>query len=365
MNIILATFVNPILVRKAASMDRNQLTAKSQLREFNLLGQNIPYIPLVLQPTPVQFGNYGDLRFLMKREDLTDTTEYGGNKVRNLEFILAAAVLCEKKTIVTPIPVGSNFSAAFVAHSNRVGIDPVLCQVSLASHPQIIDHDDFCRRRLAKMTSRSGMLKFPLVGLDLAKEVLNSQAYFVHPGGSNILGVIGHIKAFFEIVDEIKSGKIAVPNVIYVGAGTGGTTAGLIAGITLSGLPIKVVAVRCAEKLICNSRRIVNLANKTLMHLGSRLRVDASDFDLIESPGNRRYGEPLADFDRIFNRFGECNDIELDRTYTSKVINAMEFHSKSAHFSSSNILYWHTFSSMASSESVRRPFRKTKLRIVN
>ena len=137
---------------------------------------------------------------------------------------------------------------------------------------------------------------------------------------------------------------------IFVGAGTGGTTAGLLVGITLTGLPIKIIAVRCAETMICNSARILRLANRTLRFLAVTRTVNPDLLELIECPGSRRYGAPLDEFDRLFRTFYLENGIELDRTYTSKVVKAMASRMNDGRENPQNVLYWHTFSPMASRE---------------
>lgn len=321
-------------------------------KSYNFFGTQIPYLELIPAPTPLHEGRYEELRFMIKREDLTDTTVYGGNKVRNLEFILADALRCGRERIATPIPVGSNFSAAFTAHAQRAGLDPMLCQILLASHPQIQDHETFCRQLGAEMTTRSGPLKFLRQSMDLAQSVLQENAYFVAPGGSTMLGVLGHMRAFFELLQQVKPHE--VPDVIFVGAGTGGTTAGLLAAIALTRVHTKVIAVRCAERILCNKSRITRLSNNTLRQLGIGERVSASSFELIECPGNQRYGDPVADFPQIFDQFHKDNCLELDRTYTSKVVKAMAHHMRSVLSRDVNVLYWHTFSSMASKELRRR-----------
>jgi 1-aminocyclopropane-1-carboxylate deaminase/D-cysteine desulfhydrase-like pyridoxal-dependent ACC family enzyme len=81
--------------------------------------------------------------------------------------------------------------------------------------------------------------------------------------------------------------------------------------------------------------------------------------ELIECPGNSRYGAPLADFDAIFEKFYADNLLELDRTYTSKVVKAMAFYlnnlrDKNPSTALPEVLYWHTFSAMASKELERK-----------
>src|SRR5687768_9168153 len=89
----------------------------------------IPYLNLVDRPTPVHllagveelFGGVAGVRVFVKREDATDLV-YGGNKVRNLEFILADAMTKGAEKIVTLAPVGSNFVAALAVQTKRLGM---------------------------------------------------------------------------------------------------------------------------------------------------------------------------------------------------------------------------------------------------
>jgi L-cysteate sulfo-lyase len=325
----------------------------SRFSVYQKNGKKIPYVTLISEPTPIVPGRFGELTFDIKREDLTSLDLYGGNKVRNLEFILGDALLKHHSHIATPIPLGSNFSAAFVAHSERLGLRPMLCQVHLANHSQIVDHFDYCRRRQADIITRVGLAKFPLQIMDLMRAKLQYHAYLVAPGGSNTFGVLGHMKAFDELLAAIQNGVTRMPTHIFVGAGTGGTTAGLLASIHIAQLPIKIIAVRCAETVICNRFRIKALANKTLRFLGYDANVNDELLELVECPGHQRYGEPLAEFDSIYNQFYGENGLALDRTYTSKVIQYMRAHKRQEHSKASHYLYWHTYSNVATQEQLK------------
>ena len=326
------------------------MTASYETDYFTIRGRTIPYIPIISEPTPIHLATFRGNRFYIKREDLTDTSIYGGNKVRNLEFILASALLRGKLNIATPIPAGSNFSAAFTGHAKKLGLHPILCQVELANHPQIEDHFQFCQALGPSIKTRRGIFKFPAQFLDIAESKYSRDALIVPPGGSNVLGVIGHIKAFLELADEVKGGLIPCPAKIFVGAGTGGTTAGLIAGVTITGLPIEIIAVRCADPLICNRGRFLRLAKSALRFLGVDKEIDTAKFKMKDCDEERSYGKSLGDFDDIFREFYLENKIELDRTYTSKVIKTMTKNMSESHGLNQNFLYWHTFSSMASRE---------------
>src|SRR4051812_7896772 len=86
----------------------------------------ISWIPLVNGPTPVhRFDGasewLGHSRLYIKREDATDSL-YGGNKVRNLEFLLGTALARGAQRVATVAPYGSNFVAAMAAQTKRIGM---------------------------------------------------------------------------------------------------------------------------------------------------------------------------------------------------------------------------------------------------
>ena len=106
-----------------------QFTPKSlsqRIDSFSLLN-NIAKTPLINGPTPIYplkfLGKeWGHGQLYIKREDLT-AAKYGGNKVRNLEYLLGD---CQRKglqSIITPSPIGSNFIAALAPITQSQGID--------------------------------------------------------------------------------------------------------------------------------------------------------------------------------------------------------------------------------------------------
>jgi D-cysteine desulfhydrase len=89
------------------------LTQYPLFEAYPRIGGALPVAGLLSGPTPVEpFGNAAGL--YLKRDDLS-APDYGGNKVRKLDFILASVEQRGIRDIITFGYTGSNFVAATAA----------------------------------------------------------------------------------------------------------------------------------------------------------------------------------------------------------------------------------------------------------
>ena len=117
--------------------------------QFPIETRELPFVSIIPEPTPVHRmtrleGKLGHSHLSVKREDFTHSV-YGGNKVRNLEFVLANAIANHKQRVITIVPKGSNFTAALSAHGNRLGLGVQLNQFVAVENPQIEAHFQFSK----------------------------------------------------------------------------------------------------------------------------------------------------------------------------------------------------------------------------
>jgi D-cysteine desulfhydrase len=287
----------------------------------------------------------GHSELYVKREDRTHSV-YGGNKVRNLEFVLAHALAGGKRRVVTLVPKGSNFTAALSVHGRAAGLEVRLSQFVALENEQIEAHFRFARRHGARDRTFRGLAGPVLAGAAGLLDGIRRGSDYIVPGASSTLGALGHANAFLELVDQARAGLVPLPDVVVVGAGTCGTVAGLVAGARIAGVPTRLVAVRCAERIVCNRGRIERLARATLTRLGL---ADARlpEFDLVESPENLGYAIPTRAARGVMDEFGEEEGIILDGTYTSKVGLFLKRELSAAALRGRKVMYWHTFSPAA------------------
>jgi 1-aminocyclopropane-1-carboxylate deaminase/D-cysteine desulfhydrase-like pyridoxal-dependent ACC family enzyme len=308
---------------------------------------------IIQQPTPVQefpeIGQQLGLRhFFVKREDLTDSV-YGGNKVRNLEFILGDALQKGAERIVTVAPLGSNFVAALAAQTKKIGIPTDIFHFVPAMSRLIRSQAKFSARNGARLKLTRGSYYGSPVKATISAEfdLLNSaKSYLVSPGGSNPIGVLGHICAVMELAEQISKNELPEPDVIVVGAGTCGTMAGLVAGVKIAGLKTRIVGVRCVDRLICNRFRIAKLANAAAKLMGRQTQIEYRDIDLRDVQ-SLKYGFPLEDAENMIAEMKQSTGIELDTTYTTKVFSYLKTRALDGKCADQTVLYWHTFSPLA------------------
>ena len=161
--------------------------------------------------------------FLTKREDGTHK-EYGGNKVRALEFLLPYA---RKKTMLIPSTPGSNLCVASLKH--RTTNENV---VPLLMFPEAISRDNGKNARFTCTNCdrcEIGIYERFFVSLPRAiRALVTGSEYVVAPGGANVQGALGYISIPLEMEAEG-----IFPKHIWLTVGSGATLVGMVIGIAL------------------------------------------------------------------------------------------------------------------------------------
>lgn len=317
------------------------------------LSETLPWVKICPPKTEVHSlerlaKKWGHDSLYIKREDQTDSV-YGGNKVRNLEFVLGEAIKKRAEKIVTLAPLGSNFIAALAAQTEKLSLQAEVHHFVMQKNPQVLTHVDFSRAHGANLKLYPGVSGIArAAGHGFASVVFDApNTHWCAPGASSLRGALGHTNAALEVVEQVKNGEMPMPHTVVVGAGTCGTIAGLTAGFRLAGFPTRVVGVRCVDPIVCNISAVVRLSNKVLSYLGSSLRVAPMHVTLLSNPLDSGYAKPLERAQNLIREFYEEEGIYLDTTYTSKVVARLEEEIKKGTYRDQTVLYWHTFSPAA------------------
>ena len=318
--------------------------------------ESIPYLSLGNFPTPVQHLSnleraLGIKSLWIKRDDLSGPLG-GGNKVRKLEYMFAAAQAYpdsgERKTLFTIGPTGSNHVRATVVYGKASGFD-VECLLfkQLPTEYSERNYHTICEQadRVYEVQRMSTM--FARYAFEQMKTVLGigEERYFIPAGGSSPLGSVGYVKAVSELKSQIEDGIMPEPRFIFVPVGTCGTVAGLIVGARLAGLQTQIVGVRVADLVVANSWAISRMVKQILRLIGA---VDVNylnprRIELWHGDFGKGYAIPTEAGMRAVALMAEHEGITLENTYTGKTLAGLAHYIKEHEWEGEHILFWHTY----------------------
>ncbi len=218
----------------------------------------LPRLELAQLPTPLTaaprllpalLGTPGPTLYL-KRDDLTGTP-LSGNKVRKLEFLLAAAQAGGADTVVTCGGGQSNHCRATALAAAELGLRCILfLRVEDPAQPPPRD-GNLLLGALAgaelRFISRAAYQNRDALMAEACAELRTQgrSGYVIPEGGSNALGSLGYVRCIEELRAQLPDPER--PLTLVHAAGSGGTGAGLLLGIASCGLPWRVASVNVCD----------------------------------------------------------------------------------------------------------------------
>ncbi|MFP5307797.1 MAG: 1-aminocyclopropane-1-carboxylate deaminase/D-cysteine desulfhydrase, partial [Gammaproteobacteria bacterium] len=229
-----------------------------------------PRANLLGAPTPVRPLRGADGVWI-KRDDLS-AADYGGNKIRKLDLLLARAASDGARDLVTFGYSGSNFVAATAWHGRKLGLRTHAFLLPQADAPYVADNlavDLHCGAELR--VARSGRSAVARALAASLRIVLASgrAPRWIAPGGSTPLGALGFVNAAFELRAQVDAAAMPVPERLYVAFSSMGTVAGLAIGLALAGLPTRIEAVQVVGPEYASREKLDRLMARTLALLRS------------------------------------------------------------------------------------------------
>src|SRR6266516_1769919 len=320
------------------------------------LDVDLERVPLGEGPTPVrELTHLGEQRGQAPIwiKDDGAYSAFGGNKARKLEWLLADARRRRKRTILTGGALGTNHGLVTALFARRLGMRTVLVLMPQPESAHV-------RRQLERIRATGAELHFPRGvwrAYALAAWLMLGRAsppanlpYFLRPGGSVPLGCVGYVEAAIELSEQIRAGELPEPSHLVVALGSGGTAAGLLAGLRLAGLRSRLVCILVNDLVRVDERTVARLARRTLRLLRKRgssvraIEVAAAEIEIERGWLGPGYGHSTPAADRATRRLGEREDIVLEPVYTAKAVAAMLDLNRRGAFGPGPLLYWHTYS---------------------
>lgn len=323
---------------------------------------DVPRAGLIRDATPLQLLPDVEQVYL-KRDDLS-ASDYGGNKIRKLDFLLADARARGRRELTVFGYAGSNFVAATSWHASGLGL-----RVSAGLLPQrpadyVVDNLSIslhCGTRLFVCDHDAGLIA-QAAARSLRTLAAGDLPYWIAPGGSNALGALGFVDAAFELRAQIDAGLMPAPDVLYVPFSSMGTVAGLCMGLALADLATRVMAVQVVGDRHASGAALAKL----LARLGRLLQRHGVQTPAVETLlarvtiRNEFYGGEYAlatpQVHAAISRFETATGARSDSAYSGKAL-ACLYADLQTRRGEGPWLYWHTFSASALPPGVIRASR--------
>ncbi len=326
-------------------------------KALSLLG-SVPKLQLGFFPTPLhkleKLSDELGVNLYVKRDDFTGISQFGGNKIRKLEFLMAKALEEGCDTVITYGATQSNHAMQTATVCRRCGLNPILYLISVIEP----DKSDLRANLLLDYIMEAEIIIEPLN--DGNEEAANRRAYeksikhinalekqgnkcFQIPGGgANEVGSSGFISGFVEMTQQMRELNISA-DYIFHATGTGGTLAGLAAGKKLIGSNTQIVGIGVGLKDDGYPQRIVSLANAALGYIGSSSVVTTEDFYYDSNYYAPGYEIPNQGGTMAIKKLAYSEGILLDPVYTGKAFAGMLDYIRTGKVpQGSDVLFWHT-----------------------
>ena len=282
----------------------------------------------------------------VKREDLLPLA-FGGNKLRNLEFLIGGALAAGADTLVTAGRRWSNHCRLSAAAGARAGLDVHL----VLSGPPVLGPDGreapnpgrildellgATVHQLATAERSEREAAMERVAADL--RAVGRRPYVIPVGGSGLPGAAGQVLAGAELVAQAGAAGAGFDAVVVPSA-TGGTQAGLLAGLRASGSVAEVVGVLAARPE-ADLRPVIEA---TLLALAPLVGITVDPAEIVLDPGRLGggYGVRSAAAEDATRLLARTEGIFVDPIYTAKALAGLVDLSRAGRWDGRRVVFWH------------------------
>ncbi len=292
-----------------------------------------PRLPLADYPTPLQLlprlSEQLQRPLYLKRDDELGPGG-GGNKTRKLEYLLAEAQQRGMHKIATFGGLQSNHARITAAAARRLGLEPHLFYFE--RRPARLEGNLFLNELFgARMHfvpfggggDASLTLETTIRLVHLVAWLRIGPHYFIPVGGHSWRGCLGYVRAAIELDAQAHSLGMERGYVVMA-AGSGGTLAGMCAGLHLIGSSLHPLGIDVGRLWKEFPRSIARLASELCARLGQPHTFMPAETPLIENTYvGSRYAVPSEQGLAAIQRLAQAEGVILDPVYTGKAFAGM------------------------------------------
>lgn len=309
-----------------------------------------PRLRLGQLPTPLELfprlrEAWGGPHIWIKRDDLTGFG-FSGNKIRKLEFHLAAAQNAGADVVLTCGGIQSNHCRATALACARLGLSTVLfLRTPDGRAPSQITGnyliDAMAGAEIRFITPDDYVDRDSIMGKAAAELVEQGCAPWIIPeGASDVLGMWGMALAYQEMIDQsvVIDGRVAE---VWHTASSAGTTAGFGWAADRAGYPIPGVALSIGDPADELERRVGGIWSDAVGRVGGAM--PSPEISYIDDYVSGGYGV-VSDAQRsVQAEASALTGLILDPTYTGKALYALHEEIKKGRFSEDeHVIFWHS-----------------------
>lgn len=283
-------------------------------------------------------------RIWCKRDDLTGSL-LTGNKVRKLEFIAAEALRSGCTVLVTAGALQSNHCRATAAVAAQLGLK---CELILRGHEQELNGNYLLSRMLnaeiiyvSRGTTGDEMSVY-LAEAEGRWAERGEKALTIPIGGSDAVGIWGYIAAIEELSEDLRCHELSTAAIVHA-TGSGGTQAGLNAGVLLHELDVDVISYAvCDNEAYFNAKAQEDWSNLCAYRPDlPSAPIKTVTNDKYIGPGYGKAGDEIFD---TLSELARLEGITLDPVYTGKAFHGLITDLATGAFLStaSDIIFMHT-----------------------
>ncbi len=282
----------------------------------------------------------GRVEVWIKREDLLPLA-FGGNKLRNLEFLVGAALAEGADSLVTSGRRWSNHARLTAAAGAKAGLAVHLVLSGPATDPPNpgVRLDELLGATVHQALTDDRAERAALVERVVAElHAAGGRPSLIPIGGSGTGGAIGQVLAGLELLDGAAAAGF-VPDAVVLPSATGGTQAGLLVGLRTGGAvtTVRGVAVTPADDL----RRAVAELLDGLGAVAGLAQVGPDEILIKGDLLGEGYGRPTAAATVATTLLARTEGILVDPIYTAKALAGLIALSRSGELDGHRVVFWH------------------------
>ena len=314
---------------------------------------DLPRVAILTGPTPLQrmerlseaLGGRAEL--WIKRED-AGPLPFSGNKLRNLEFVLGAAIADGSDSIVTSGRRWSNHCRLAALAGTRLGLDVHLVlggpQVDHSPNVDLIElfGGTVHRAVTADRTERESIVD--LVATDLRRQ--GRRVTVVPVGGSGPVGAWGQVHAALEVADQAARVRLQPGRdraALRVRRHAGGARGGVGPRCRLGGQrPAR--DARCGDGRGAPGGRASGESSRASWASWRRWRgstLRRTPIELDASPFGEAYGRPTDAATAAAALLARTEGILVDPVYTAKALAGLIDVVRAGAFDGLHVVFWH------------------------